>query len=1067
MNAKALSLLIPALALSTLAPLGVSQSGAFDNLKGRWVNYEVGTMNAFEFAPGSSDVYTFNQPGARIQRFRASNLSVVWETPVGPGTASIALRPGTDELWVVDRVTSTVSVLDTQSGVVERTLQVAAEPHMLAFTPDGERAYVTCAGSGVVDVIDVPSFSVAKSITIFSREPRGVVVLGDHVFVTPLLSGNGSAPRGNPATGDANDIVDMQIPGPAIGTRALPDRDLYAIKITGQASSDGLDLDYTTKGLGTILYNLRVRPNTSELWIPHTEALNVQFKGEKAFVGGRVSANRLAIVDAAQLGQGQNQRAVTLIDLDALIPTDKRCSTPTDVAFTSDGSLAFVSGYGSDHVAVLSVQATGVSWLGSIRVRPIAGYPDGAGPRSLAITPDDETLLIHNKGENGLARVALADLPSTPGFTYVTPVAASRTLGWDPLPPDINQGRVHFNRTQNSLSNTSSCMTCHVDGFLDGVAWDLSAYLDPEGSAPSAMAFPVDNKGPLVTQSVRRLKEVGPYHWRGEKKSLMQFNDSFVTLLDRQENGAPQHLGLTFRYITQYMEHLGMAPNPRQPLDRGLTPGQAAGKALFTSRRVLGNLTCSSCHTLPLGTRGEIVDNKTPGLAPTTVVPSLREVARKASPKYDIGGDFGDRTDAGIGYGHAGAYPRLPQFLLNHAPSPGPGLGLDLTQAEAFSLAKYLQVFDTGMAPAAAWQQTATASNYLTFRAGELATVQARAQAGDCDLIYRYGPVQWNGQTRYMSGLYDPSTGDFQQAQAGAPRLSTNELMALAAAGTPVTFTGVPAFMGWSMALDRDNDKLLDLDELLLGTDLENNDTDGDGFHDGYERTWQMNPLAHDSTSPDQVAPSLVGSVSVVYRTTNAIKLEFHADEPVRVLFSYNGGSPVLRAPLKPKQDTDFSIVLSELKPDTVYDIELNMTDLAGNVALPHVVVRTLPLALPSPARVTDLEMTLIQSTGGVSGTDLLARTTFELDPGAPAVNYALHARAYYSSNDDSVQVDLGAFGTTTGPAGRASFRFTIPSTITPGQGKVYFLVDEVRAPSGMPVYVEGEDFSMYQELAY
>ena len=80
---------------------------------------------------------------------------------------------------------------------------------------------------------------------------RGLALVGNSVFVAPLLSGNGTAPRGNPNTYD-NDVLDVQIVGnngfPGI---ALPDYDLLRIDLGGSPENDQLNLPATIRGMGT------------------------------------------------------------------------------------------------------------------------------------------------------------------------------------------------------------------------------------------------------------------------------------------------------------------------------------------------------------------------------------------------------------------------------------------------------------------------------------------------------------------------------------------------------------------------------------------------------------------------------------------------------------------------------------------------------------------------------------------------------------------------------------------------------------------------------------------------
>ena len=168
----------------------------------------------------------------------------------------------------------------------------------------------------------------------------------------------------------------------------------------------------------------------------------------------------------------------------------------------------------------------------------------------------------------------------------------------DPVSDEERLGRFLFTNARFSKSMTSSCASCHVDGHVDGIAWDLSIYLDPEGTPRRQVSFPLDQKGPLVTQSTRRLQETGPYHWRGERRSLMDFQVAFTSLLENQVGGAPAPIGPEFQYLRHYINNLHYPPNPRAALDRDYTPEQLAGADVFMNKPVLGTLTCASCHQL-------------------------------------------------------------------------------------------------------------------------------------------------------------------------------------------------------------------------------------------------------------------------------------------------------------------------------------------------------------------------------------------------------------------------------------------------------------------------------------
>jgi YVTN family beta-propeller protein len=73
---------------------------------------------------------------------------------------------------------NTVSVIDTSSGAVLRTLPVSAGPHGMAITRDGRTVYVSGDGSSSVDVIDTVTDKVVKTISV-GKAPNGIALTPD------------------------------------------------------------------------------------------------------------------------------------------------------------------------------------------------------------------------------------------------------------------------------------------------------------------------------------------------------------------------------------------------------------------------------------------------------------------------------------------------------------------------------------------------------------------------------------------------------------------------------------------------------------------------------------------------------------------------------------------------------------------------------------------------------------------------------------------------------------------------------------------------------------------------
>jgi YVTN family beta-propeller protein len=87
----------------------------------------------------------------------AGRLEKVIET--GAGAEGIATRPaGTGDVrqvWVTNRSADTVSILDSETLELVGEIPCASFPIRIQFTPDGDRALVSCARSGELVVFDV------------------------------------------------------------------------------------------------------------------------------------------------------------------------------------------------------------------------------------------------------------------------------------------------------------------------------------------------------------------------------------------------------------------------------------------------------------------------------------------------------------------------------------------------------------------------------------------------------------------------------------------------------------------------------------------------------------------------------------------------------------------------------------------------------------------------------------------------------------------------------------------------------------------------------------------------
>ena len=130
-------------------------------------------------------------------------------------------------------------------------------------------------------------------------------------------------------------------------------------------------------------------------------------------------------------------------------------------------------------------------------------------------------------------------------------------------------------------------------------------------------------------------------------------------------------------------------------------------------------------------------------------------------------------------------------------------------QVEAFML-----VFPSNLAPIVGQQVTVDAANQQVT-SERLQLLMARAEEGECDLVAKGRRGAFEAGFLYQgNGLFTPD-----QAEQDALDLASLLEMAAGEAGE-MTFTCAPPGSGQRMALDRDEDGLLDGDEVRQGDEV-------------------------------------------------------------------------------------------------------------------------------------------------------------------------------------------------------------------------------------------------------
>ncbi|HTF90467.1 MAG TPA: hypothetical protein VK843_18770 [Planctomycetota bacterium] len=527
----------------------------------------------------------------------------------------------------------------------------------------GDQAMVSCSSADTVLQLDLttkaiylygrdttPAYSqfVAKAPLFLSKDSSG------NVYVSPLQSGN------NTLVGDlhagAYEVL-QQTPG-----NGLPDVDLFIIDPVAKT------LNEAAVGMGTVMFAHGINPATGEMWMLNTEAFNAKATGfnDEPSANGQFVSNRISVFT---LTSGTPVLGITSPDtiegLDPGAPTGSisgmtaPIGQPFSITFFDDATNttnhgdAFLCGLLTDNVLVLDKNRALIQEI---------SLPAGSIPRQVLLDPAQTKLLVYCWGTN---LVRQYDLNFASPTTYL-----SLRLGHDPTPAELVAGRTEFFSAKHSRHGNLSCASCHIEGGSDRIAWNLSGQ-------------PIDDKGPMVTQTLVGIERMGPFHWRGER-SLDAFHVAFKGLLGKSTaGGLPLDLAASsteFQALKRYIFSLTNPANPnqnrRRVLDSSLpTPGVTAthdvkqGQDAFLNVATFNGPThsCADCHTMPLGTGGDMMDEfhaiSTPRRIHMKPTP-FHELWRKemSTGMFTFGATTHDAAFLGAGFDHVGGASNLFKF---------------------------------------------------------------------------------------------------------------------------------------------------------------------------------------------------------------------------------------------------------------------------------------------------------------------------------------------------------------------------------------------------------------------
>ena len=651
-----IALIVGVLGSAHAAPVDVdSETDPWRRARSNFVHWENPHVHPLDITPDQSTLVAVNTADNSLLVFNISgnNLQLSATIPVGLDPVSVRARTN-NEVWVVNHVSDSVSIVNLQQQRVTSVLQTGDEPADVVFAGSPQKAFVSISQQNRIEVFNPGNpNSPPQSIFINGEDPRALAVSpnGNTVYLAVFESGNGTTLLNGGKTSGCCEIDIVRNAQSPYGGVGIPPND-------GNSFEPSINPNITLPSAAPII----VRKDENNNWIDDNNGDWSRFvSGDLSAIGGtnrgRVEGwdlpdRDVAIINANNLSVSYQHRLmnanmaiavhpttnrVTVVGTEATnevrwVPNlqstfvrvmlatfsnanntirtdlnphlnynvrsiaqsqrDRSIGDPRAIAWSANGQRGYITGMGSNNVAVINQAGERVT-----------RFDVGQGPTGIVLRNDNTYGYVLNKFDASISV-----------FNINQNRQVRRVNFYDPSPSVVKNGRKWLYDTHaNSGLGQVSCGSCHIDGRTDRLAWDLG---DPSGDmvplvgAEGSFDSPV--KGPLLTTTLQDVVGHNMLHWAGDSKNLGVFDHAFVDL--QGADTLPSSVQML--ELEAFLATIAIPPSPNRNLDNSYNtnlaiPGPngtiarfgnaATGAQEFESR-------CRRCHDGD-STRGDRLRN--------------------------------------------------------------------------------------------------------------------------------------------------------------------------------------------------------------------------------------------------------------------------------------------------------------------------------------------------------------------------------------------------------------------------------------------------------------------------
>ncbi|MDR2115109.1 MAG: hypothetical protein LBP87_01885 [Planctomycetaceae bacterium] len=491
-------------------------------------------------------LFIVNHDADEIVVFDALQNKIIRSLPVGKNPNGLVLSSDEKTIYVTSGgYNGWLQAVDLISGKVVKETETGHTPMKPVLLPNEKKIFVCNRFNGFVTEYDLPEMSPVRRIKTI-REPCAAVVSkdGTKIFVANYLPNDPNNYPNNP-----HEPVNVAA----------------SVSIINTVSGNTEHLRLSNGSCN--LTGLCLSPDGRYVYVTHI--LSRFYNVTDHLEHGWMNANGISIIDVTN-----NQVYTVLLD-----DPELGAANPHGITTSPDGKHIFVSVSGTDEIIILNTEllhkklaagestdySNDLSFLNGMKKRIKL---NGKGIRGISVT--DQKVYVAIYYDDSLRQINLSDETVTEIY-----LGQKRELTQE------RAGEMYWNDATLCLEQWQSCASCHPDGRMTGMNWDLLH----DGA-----------NNPKNTKSLILSSETPPTMWLGDRRHTMQCTRTgFRFIMFMMPQREPCFC------IDEYLRTIKPEPSPY--LVNGCLSEQAErGKIIFETTG------CSVCHPAPYFTDLKMYD---------------------------------------------------------------------------------------------------------------------------------------------------------------------------------------------------------------------------------------------------------------------------------------------------------------------------------------------------------------------------------------------------------------------------------------------------------------------------